>query len=196
MNQIYYNSQPTSEKSASQFNDRPTHFSFKVGDFPIWGAEYPFDLDEERGKEKLMCAIGFGITHFVDLTEEGELNPYEQFIPLDSGVQHLRFPIRDVNVPTSCEAVHALMQQMDSILQDPRAKIYLHCWGGVGRTGTICACWAAYKDHTDYDTTIGNLRKWWAMCPKSEWRKIPDSQSQLEFVRNYIDFLNHKSHNS
>lgn len=172
-----------------QVTGRPALYSFKVGDYPIWGCEYPFDLIEEIGKKKLKRALDFGITHFIDLTEDGELHPYEQYIPKDSGVQHYRFPIKDQNTPKSIEATHALMQQIDAILQDPKAKVYLHCWGGVGRTGTISACWGAYKNHTDYDTTMENLYEWWKTCPKSEWRKIPDHSSQLIFIRKYVEFL-------
>jgi len=31
--------------------------------------------------------------------------------------------------------------------------------------------------------------EWWQMCPKSEWRAIPDTQSQIKFIKKYIEFL-------
>ena len=39
----------------------------------------------------------FGISHIIDLTEEGELKPYKHL--LDSYIEHHRFPIKDVSIP-------------------------------------------------------------------------------------------------
>ena len=56
-----------------------------------------------------------GVRHFVDLTEEGELRPYHQQLPNDT--TYLRFPIQDVNVPKSVEAVHQLIDKMEYLMQ-------------------------------------------------------------------------------
>lgn len=37
--------------------------------------------------------LHFGVRHFVDLTEEGELKPYSHLLPKDA--TYMRFPIRD-----------------------------------------------------------------------------------------------------
>jgi len=172
--------------------DKPTHNSFQVNQERIWGCEYPFALDEEEGKVKLKTALDFGITHFIDLTEEGELVPYSPFIPQGSQVQHMRFPIKDTKVPTSMEATLALLQKMDTILSNPNAKIYLHCWEGVGRTCTIVACWIAWKQNTDFFSTLHLLDELWETCPKSSRRSAPDTQDQLDFIQSFIDYLKAK----
>ena len=49
--------------------------------------------------------------------------------------------------------------------------VYIHCWGGVGRTGTVVGCWL--KRHLDgkicqaYPTVSKTLDDLWKECPKS-----------------------------
>ena len=47
--------------------------------------------------------VHFGVRHFIDLTEEGELRPYSHLLP--KGCTYTRFPIRDVRCPDSVESV-------------------------------------------------------------------------------------------
>lgn len=170
----------------------PAYNSFPVNGSRIWGGEYPFDLNEETGKQKLKTAIDFGITHFIDLTEEGELSPYEQFIPAGSLVSYERFPISDTHTPASFEDTMNLLLHMDDILKNPNAKIYLHCWGGVGRTCTIVACWLGWKEKTDFFNTLRNLDTMWAQCPKSERRSTPDTEEQIDFIQGFVEFLSRR----
>lgn len=168
---------------------KPAYNSFQVDEDRIWACEYPFALDEEEGKMKLKTAIDFGITHFIDLTEEGELVPYEQFIPEESHISHMRFPIPDTGVPLSIDDMFALLEKIDSILSNPNAKIYLHCWGGVGRTCTVVACWTAWKQGTGFIETLNHLDRLWSLCPKSERRGTPDSQQQIDFIQAFVGYL-------
>ena len=78
------------------FVSRPLHQSYYI-DGKLFAGEYPGDKYEEQAEAKLKRMHHFGVRHFVDLTEEGELRPYRQLLPSDTF--YLRFPIRDVNVP-------------------------------------------------------------------------------------------------
>ncbi len=100
--------------------------------------EYPGHPDDAEAKRKLKALVGAGIRVFVDLTEEGELRPYAQLLEALSEpaeqVEHHRLPIRDVSVPTK-----ARMLQIQSVIRDALESgrpVYVHCWGGTGRTGT------------------------------------------------------------
>ena len=172
--------------------DVPTYNSFRVGDDRIWACEYPFNLNEEKGKSKLQQAVDFGITHFIDLTEEGELKPYAQFIPKGSAISHMRFPVKDTRIPDSAEHTMELLLKINAILQNPNARIYLHCWGGVGRTCTIVACWLAWKRKLDFFGTMRVLDELWSKCPKSARRTTPDTEEQVDFIQQFVDFLQNK----
>ena len=47
-------------------------------------------------------------------------------------------PIRDLSIPTSWQ-MRAILGTIREALSE-RELVYLHCWGGVGRTGTVLAC--------------------------------------------------------
>lgn len=78
-----------------------------------------------------------GITHFVNLTEPGELPPYGDTLP--PGVTHQRCSIRDFNIPTVPQ-MRAILDALDTALDEGKT-VYVHCWGGIGRTGTVIGCW-------------------------------------------------------
>lgn len=161
--------------------ERPTQFSYQV-DEHVWAGEYPRDLDDKTSVEKLWQFRQFGITHFIDLTEEDELKPYEQL--LWEGASHRRFPIEDGGIPDSTDSVRELIAYMrQTIADNPDAKIYIHCWGGVGRTGQIVASYLAINRKLDYDNTMFLLRLNFSRNPKSGWRVVPENRQQREFIR-------------
>ena len=165
------------------FPQKPTFNSYAVNDW-LWAGEYPGDRNENKAKFKLRQFKRFGITHFIDLTEEGELVPYE---PLLHGMRYMRFPIVDQSVPKSIESVQSLIKTIQEIHEDySESKVYIHCWGGVGRTGTIIGCYLATVLGTDYETTIKELERLWADFPKSEKRVSPENSEQRNFIANFI----------
>lgn len=172
-----------------RYDDRPAYFCYRIGEARMWGAEYPGDSIESLAKEKLNHAIRFGITHFIDLTQEGELHPYQHLLPEDGSIHYLRFPIQDAHAPKSIEKVYELTKYIDTVLNEPGTAIYLHCWGGVGRTATIAACWYAMHYGTSYYTTICKLLEMWKECLKSNEQTIPDHWKQKDFIKRFINYL-------
>ncbi len=51
---------------------------------------------------------------------------------------HLRLPVRDVDIPTSWQ-MRAILSAIRLALAEGET-VYVHCWGGVGRTGTVVGC--------------------------------------------------------
>lgn len=75
----------------------------------------------------------------MDMTEEGELVPYDRLLPTNA--THHRFPIRDVSAPKSIDEAKQIVDYILSFATKGQyGDVYVHCWGGVGRTGTIVAC--------------------------------------------------------
>jgi protein-tyrosine phosphatase len=81
--------------------------------------------------------VGHGVTLVVDLTEEGELTPYDALMP--GNVRHFRLPIRDFTAP-SPEQIALALDTIDAELADG-GVVFVHCWAGCGRTGVIVGCW-------------------------------------------------------
>lgn len=171
-----------------QNNDKPIFNSYKVNDW-LWAGEYPGDKNEDAAKAKIADFKTFGITHFIDLTEEGELKPYKPF--LDSDMTHYRFPIIDQFIPRNTEGVCQLIDEIISIHKEtPEAKFYIHCWGGVGRTGTIVACFLARTHHLGYEDAVSKLKHLFNDCPKSAYRVTPENDKQLKFIERFIKLDN------
>jgi hypothetical protein len=174
---------PAMAKYLQPAPEKPIANSFKVMD-RVFAGEYPRAKDEQESTDKIQRFCNFGITHFIDLTEEGELLPYSQMLhPLQ---KHLRFPIPDVSVPASLEEAQQITETIHNILkEDEMNRVYIHCHGGVGRTGTIVGCLYSEASGRSYDEIMYALETVFADCPKSAYRTIPETEEQRQFIAKY-----------
>lgn len=171
------------------FVNRSLHQSYYIGG-KLFAGEYPGDKYGELAEAKLKRMHHFGVRHFVDLTEEGELRPYHHLLPRDT--TYLRFPIRDVSVPNSVEAVHQLIDEIKYLMQQD-GYTYIHCWGGAGRTGTIVACYEARQmEKPTLENALTAMRNRFSNMPKASHRKFPETQEQIDFLRRFVDSSNEK----
>ena len=165
--------------------DAPIRNSYKV-DERIYAGEYPATSNYTLGRRELKRFTDFGITHFIDLTDGGELSPYSQWLP--SSCVYTRFAINDCGTPSSMETVTELLATIvRTIKNDKEAKFYIHCRGGIGRTGTIVGCYYALL-LKDYNLAISLLQRQFSQCPKSEFRRTPETIAQRQFIMRYADF--------
>lgn len=82
--------------------------------------------------------VDAGVTLVVDLTEEGERLAY------DAPMRRVRVPIADFSCPAP-ETVNEILDVIDAELA-AGGVVYVHCYGGVGRTGTVVGCWLTRHD--------------------------------------------------
>jgi hypothetical protein len=120
-----------------------------------------------------------GVTRFLDLTEEGQLAPYVD--GLGSGVRWRRFPIRDLGVPTEAELVGILDAIDDGLARGE--TVYVHCAGGLGRTGTVVACHLVRHGAAPEEA----LRRVAASIETTEMagRDSPETDEQMALVRSW-----------
>lgn len=163
------------------FVTRPLYQSYYLETRNIFAGEYPGDKYGEKAQTKIDQMVHFGVRHFIDLTEEGELRPYSHMLP--KGCTYTRFPIRDVNVPDSVESVACLIDHIQELSKRDDGYVYIHCWGGVGRTGTIVGCYLAGDS---YESTMKRLRSCFSQMPKSSHRVTPETKEQEAFIKKYI----------
>lgn len=78
-----------------------------------------------------------GVTLFVDLTQDGELEPYASLVVSPS--RYVNRPIRDFSIPTR-EDLTAILDEIDAEIE-AGGVVYVHCWAGCGRTGVVVGCW-------------------------------------------------------
>ena len=172
------------------FINKPLPQSYMVtGDGLYFAGEYPGDKDEERARNKIRHMVHFGVKHFINLTEEHELCPYKRLLP--KGTTYTRFPIKDVCAPSSIRKVHRLLDKIAELKKLDDGYVYLHCWGGVGRTGTIVACQKArIFDNPTLEDVLTALRNGFSDMPKSKYRVTPESKEQIDFIKSFVDSSN------
>ena len=106
-------------------------------------------------------------------------------------LKYQRFPIRDAGIP-SREQMRSILDTIDAELQADQ-KIYLHCWGGIGRTGTTVGCYLVRRGKTG-EEALSQLAEWWKSVPKSFYRsRSPETYEQINFIHNWVEHAD-KSH--
>lgn len=141
--------------------------------------EYPGALDPAEAAAKVQAMRAVGVTSFVDLTEEHELEPYEPFL---DGARRVRLPIPDGDTPTF-EQMRQILDQIDAELARGEV-VYVHCWGGHGRTGTVIGCWLV-RHGMDPAAALERLTELRRGTP-DELRASPETAEQRTFVVEWL----------
>ena len=176
---------------ASNIPDRPSKNSYWVIPGRFAAGEYPGAWRHAEAPAKLKSLLDAGIDHFIDLTQAAELFPYseiaqEQARQFGRNVEWERHPIIDASVPRSPEQMAAILDAIDGAMSDGKT-VYVHCWGGVGRTGTVVGCWLVRHGHTG-DEALRQIAEWWRGVEKVRWHpRSPETHQQREYVRNWVE---------
>jgi predicted protein tyrosine phosphatase len=119
-----------------------------------------------------------GVTVFVDLTHPSD--PLDDYGHLLRGGRRLAHPIPDMGTPTAGHVI-GILDDIDAA-QGQGETVYVHCWGGVGRTGTVIGCWLVRHglDEGDAIARIAELR-----AEISGVRASPETPGQVALVRGW-----------
>jgi hypothetical protein len=157
---------------------RPIANCYWVSPGRFLAGEYPRNKDDASSPAKIGALEKAGVAAFIDLTRENEgLLPYAALLAVAS---HQRFSIRDGSVPESPTLTTAILDAIDGHIRN-REMVYLHCWGGVGRTGLIVGCWLA-RHGLGGEAALARLRELWQQCPKSANRVSPETEAQEQYI--------------
>jgi protein tyrosine/serine phosphatase len=147
--------------------------------------EYPGKFTPESIRKRVDALLEAGFNTFIDLTKPNETIPYtrtllEQAKHYDIEVQYHSYPIGDFGLPTP-EKMLKILNTVDQALQ-AKQKIYLHCWGGIGRTGTTVGCYLVRRGKTG-EEALNQLAEWWRTVPKSQIHvHSPETRAQADFI--------------
>ncbi|MBI4760702.1 MAG: protein-tyrosine phosphatase family protein [Chloroflexota bacterium] len=170
---------------------RPIPESYWVEPGRLLAGEYPGQYNAEFTRQRLDALLQAGFDTFIDLTRPGETIPYDRVLLeeanlYDVKVERHNFPIGDFGLPTP-DTMKAILDTLDAALQKGR-KIYLHCWGGIGRTGTTVGCYLVRRGMSG-EEALRQVAEWWQTVPKSRiHQRSPETQEQAQFVRDWARF--------
>ena len=154
----------------------------------LLAGEYPGAKEPQKAAEKIRTLLDAGIDSFVDLTHPDDRPFMESYVETlceeadRAGARephYQRFPIPDTDV-ISHEGYDEILDYIQSELDAGRI-VYVHCWGGKGRTSTVIGC-RLIDGGLDYDGAMARIRELRAGTKKSHHR-VPDPQEQDDVLR-------------
>lgn len=158
----------------------------------LLACEYPGDLTDAKATVKLDALLAAGIRDFYDLTEPGELRPYESLLQQRAAhlglepeqVRYRRFPVRDMDVPSAERLAEVLDALADSAAAGRRAAV--HCWGGIGRTGVVVGCHLQHALGLSGEEALAHIaREWQTVAKVHREPTSPQTPAQFALVRQY-----------
>lgn len=169
---------------------RPLPDSYWVIPHQFLAGEYPGSFHTERARQRIDMLLAAGINVFVDLTTADELPAYNTLLREQASYHNMktryhRFPVGDFGVPSRAH-MREILDYLDAMLENGN-KLYLHCWGGVGRTGTVVGCYLVRHGMTG-EQAINQLAVWWQDVPKHAIHpRSPETDEQVNFVLNWAE---------
>lgn len=136
----------------------PTDRSYWVVTGRLAAGGYP---NPDPWNDKIGQLLHAGINLFVNLTEDypggtdAHMNRYD-IRAADRHAVVVRREIPDLGITSKGEMVTTL-DMIDRHLQHG-CNVYVHCWGGIGRTGTVVGCWLRRHGYAGSDEVIDLLQ--------------------------------------
>jgi len=155
----------------------------------LLAGEYPGALLVADARQKLRRLLAAGVTLFLDLTHPNDgLEPYVELLseetkPGSRPVIYRRLAIPDRSVPSVAQMVQTL-DLIDEALAAGHV-VYLHCWGGVGRTGTVVGCYLVRHGRSG-DAALAEIARLWQDVEKrNRHPQSPETAAQMAMVRTW-----------
>jgi protein-tyrosine phosphatase len=170
----------------------------------LLAGEYPTHSSgqEDETRQKLRDYLNCGITHFIDLTQEGENPNYKDMLQDEATalgsstyytgssatpkVVHQRFAIPDFGIPSK-ENMACVLDAIDTALSSSNGKVYVHCRGGIGRTGTAVGCFLSRRRGYTGEAALKELNLLFRVSSRSNGghQMAPETPDQRKFVREW-----------
>ncbi|MFA6960744.1 MAG: hypothetical protein WC205_08350 [Opitutaceae bacterium] len=128
---------------------------------------YPGGQTPASAVEKVHGLMNAGVTDIICLMESTETNhdgqPFQDYLPAAKDVPSAigrelhwhRHPIVDGGI-TTVEAMRSILDCIDAALERG-GVVYVHCWGGRGRTGSVVCCWLIRHGLAEPANAVGKM---------------------------------------
>ncbi len=168
---------------------RPYPNSYWVQPGRLLAGEYPGDWPASAMRQKLRRLLDAGVTFFLDLTHPNDpLPPYATLLPQMSKAYprpavYRRMAILDRDVPAVAQMGQTLALIDEALAADH--VVYVHCWGGVGRTGTVVGCYLVNQGSSGEAALAEIARLWQDVAKRDRHPQSPETPAQVQMVRTW-----------
>ena len=154
----------------------------------------PVKPEADGTHQQVRALLGQGIRVFINLMHDDEENYDGAIIPgyekelreesaaLGVAAYHHRLSIADLSVPTPGHMVRVL-DTIDAALAEGQ-PVYVHCWGGRGRTGTVAGCYLARHGYATGQRALDFVQHLRRTDAKA-FVNSPETQRQCRMVREW-----------
>ena len=169
------------------------HYQVQPG---LFAGEYPGNQSPNLAEIRLRELVDQGVRTFIDLTSRADwddgLLPYEPYFPAmdvegTMGLKRYSFEIPDMKIPSGPAVMRGVLELIRSEIAAGRT-CYVHCWGGIGRTGTAVGCWLRENGMTG-DQALAEVQRLYATHmderKRARYPNSPQQPAQLRYVREW-----------
>lgn len=163
--------------------------SYIVIENKLFAGSNPVVLDKTQTKNNLSELAENNIEVIINLTNKstfeklGLIN-YSDIIKnfysnINKNIKIERFGIKDFTVPDKNHMLE-ILKTIDNYISQNK-KLYIHCMGGIGRTGTVIGCYLISKNITDN----GNALKYISQLRTGLKSESPETQKQKKMIEEW-----------
>ena len=172
----------------------PFDGSYWVVPGKLLAGQYPGALLADGARRKLGRLIDCGVRHVINLMEPAEPDhcgkyaaPYADILGHLAAERGLdvtweRYAIRDLGTPP-IERMVSILDAIDAAIGSGK-PVYVHCRGGIGRTGTVIGCFLMRHRMAEKHTVLDSIRTLRRHEPIA-YRDSPETEAQRKMVRNW-----------
>jgi ADP-ribosyl-[dinitrogen reductase] hydrolase len=182
-------------RRARAAGDAPLSRSYWANPGAVIGGAYPGHIDYAEAGKRASSLLDAGVEVIVNLMEPGETNsegqPFAPYQPhVDAAAEALGktvalhpLPIPDLSIPELAQMVKIQASLDQALASDLR--VYVHCWGGRGRTGTVVGIHLIRHCLAEPDDFVREIA--WLRRLDAGGGKSPETNEQIAFVRKYVE---------
>jgi hypothetical protein len=172
-------------------NPAPPRGTYWVAPCQLLAGEYPGEAEPELTEKRLRALLVAWIRTFIDLTDEGEVSEDAKVIPSYRSIlrevaekectqtTYANIPIEDRGVPSPW-TLRCILDVIDRSMADEN-PVFVHCWAGRGRTGTIVGCYLKRHGLAEDGNVIQRLAELRKDVPNGR-ETSPHTKEQIRMV--------------